>query len=1178
MPVLKKRVVGLLVLSMLGLSVPTVQHAANASTATVTGTVYEDRNVNGANDGSDSGLSGVTVAAYDSTGARVGVTTSGAGGAYTINVTNAATASVRVEFTTPAGFQPSFRGSGNGTSIQFVTLPASNVNYAVNAPGSFCANNAANDPLAVSTCIRPGPSNGLAGSMNTLTSTRWSERTTATPLLTHSATGATWGIAQDPATGLVWTSAVLRRHAGLGPRGLGGLYATSTQGGSVIASFDIGSLLDQNGNPIRLSADDSQYTDAARGITSATPLSVDLVGYQGVGQVGLGDIDITPDGFLWVTNLYENTVLRIRLGGTPTVPTLGSVTEYTVPQLNVNTCSTAGTITNNVAHPWALEYDADAQRMLVGIVCGRESNTVAYSSPMQTGTGGAAGATGGGAIMELDPAGSGTWTRKTSVLLNRQRFIEGCADTAAVSNDRCRIMNWKGWSNNFSAIHGLNMTLGGNFVTTPRYPQPILADIEILVDGSYAVGLLDRFSMQLGADNLKPTETAVTLPWTGDLVSGHVAGDVQLMCRTGANTWVQELSTTAGASPQRGGCVGVTTVGGKVYESLPFTFNGTVDLGAGPVLLVPLDRQPNNNGHLEFFNDTVCGENLLDGSRTASAACLNETFQNHTEISQGGLAVWPPTGNQELANVAMDARNKWNTGGVRWYEMADGNAKWGVTFTEPNPATITTDSSFMKSSSMGDVEVICDRAPVQIGNRVWIDSNSNGIQDPGEAPVVGATVRLYDASGATVLGTAVTDSSGEYYFSTNVSEAASGNGDNSGGGLIVGAAYRIRMDMAADFTTGGPLDGYALTTANSTSAATDLDTSVDNNALTVSSYPQISVATVLPGVSDHTFDFGYVVAPATTTTTAPPTTTTAPPSTTAPSSPPTTAGPSTTVPASQTTVVPTGTSTPTTTTTSPASVQTTIKVSCGDYVWWDEDRDGIQDPSERGIPDVVLTIAKTDGSVVRDILGALVRPTKTNATGFYSFDNLPPGQYRVTVTPPAGFGPTLANRGSNSTLDSSTNAATSVMMTTDGQRDPTLDFGFFKPAAREVVSVGNLVWKDRNGDGLQGPADRGVSGATLHLRTVDGLPVRNIFGEAVGPRTTGADGRYSFDNLLPGRYVVRIVYPPRHFPTTPNRRNRGMNSSTLRATSLTLQGGQRDATLDFGVVFRSPRAPIPVTR
>ena len=25
----------------------------------------------------------------------------------------------------------------------------------------------------------------------------------------------------------------------------------------------------------------------------------------------------------------------------------------------------------------------------------------------------------------------------------------------------------------------------------------------------------------------------------------------------------------------------------------------------------------------------------------------------------------------------------------------------------------------------------CDRAPVQIGNRVWIDSNLNGIQDPG---------------------------------------------------------------------------------------------------------------------------------------------------------------------------------------------------------------------------------------------------------------------------------------------------------------------------------------------------------------------------------------------------------------------------------------------------------------
>jgi hypothetical protein len=39
-----------------------------------------------------------------------------------------------------------------------------------------------------------------------------------------------------------------------------------------------------------------------------------------------------------------------------------------------------------------------------------------------------------------------------------------------------------------------------------------------------------------------------------------------------------------------------------------------------------------------------------------------------------------------------------------------------------------------------------------IGDRVWADSNSNGIQDTGEAGVSGVTVKLLDASGTDLLG------------------------------------------------------------------------------------------------------------------------------------------------------------------------------------------------------------------------------------------------------------------------------------------------------------------------------------------------------------------------------------------------------------------------------------------
>ena len=134
------------------------------------------------------------------------------------------------------------------------------MNYAVHQPGQFCANNNV-DPLVASVCIRPGPVNGMATNNNTLTSTSWSNRSAVNQMLNHVQTGSTWGVAQDPGTGLVWTSAVLRRHSGLGPQGLGGLYVTGVNGGNLISSFDLSLLVDQSSNPILFSSNPNSYTD-----------------------------------------------------------------------------------------------------------------------------------------------------------------------------------------------------------------------------------------------------------------------------------------------------------------------------------------------------------------------------------------------------------------------------------------------------------------------------------------------------------------------------------------------------------------------------------------------------------------------------------------------------------------------------------------------------------------------------------------------------------------------------------------------------------------------------------------------------------------------------------------------------------------------------------------------------
>ena len=56
-----------------------------------------------------------------------------------------------------------------------------------------------------------------------------------------------------------------------------------------------------------------------------------------------------------------------------------------------------------------------------------------------------------------------------------------------------------------------------------------------------------------------------------------------------------------------------------------------------------------------------------------------------------------------------------------------------------------------------------------LGNQVWLDSNGNGIQDPGEEGVGGVCVNLYDANGNLIQKTS-TDSNGYYGFNVQSGE------------------------------------------------------------------------------------------------------------------------------------------------------------------------------------------------------------------------------------------------------------------------------------------------------------------------------------------------------------------------------------------------------------------------
>jgi uncharacterized repeat protein (TIGR01451 family) len=255
-------------------------------------------------------------------------------------------------------------------------------------------------------------------------------------------------------------------------------------------------------------------------------------------------------------------------------------------------------------------------------------------------------------------------------------------------------------------------------------------------------------------------------------------------------------------------------------------------------------------------------------------------------------------------------------------------------------------------------------------------------------------------------------------------------------------------------------------------------------------------------------------------------------------------------------------------------------VSVGDFVWADDDRDGLQDDGELGIRDVTLSIAGPGGAPVTDVFGNPVGPDITDGWGAYSFDDLPvllSGQaYTVTIvtTSPGHYSPTVAGVGSDRSEDSSTGSAASTALMTHGDRDDTLDFGFVVP----MVSIGDFVWVDIDRDGVQDQDEPGIPGVSLTITELDGDPVFDVFGNPVGPATTDALGGYSFDNLAgapAGWYTVTIdgtsTVLADYMPTVAGAgTDEAVDSSTDSEThgDLMTNGGS-DTTLDFGFVPRS---------
>jgi uncharacterized repeat protein (TIGR01451 family) len=240
--------------------------------------------------------------------------------------------------------------------------------------------------------------------------------------------------------------------------------------------------------------------------------------------------------------------------------------------------------------------------------------------------------------------------------------------------------------------------------------------------------------------------------------------------------------------------------------------------------------------------------------------------------------------------------------------------------------------------------------------------------------------------------------------------------------------------------------------------------------------------------------------------------------------------------------------------------------SLGDRVWIDSNRDGIQDPAELGVRGVTVTLYDGSGNPLRSV--------DTDGNGNYLFTGLTPGvPYSVGFSNlPSGYVFSPQDRGGNEATDSDANPATgrtANVTLLPGENRTNVDAGINQPPIAPV-SIGNFVWRDTNGNGIQDAGEAGVQGVTATVTRVDGTPVTDPSGAPVPTSAqTDGNGLYSFSNLAPGQYVVSFsTLPAGLVPTTTNApgSTTGNDSNGLTATSRVLLAGESDVTLDLGLV------------
>ncbi len=157
--------------------------------------------------------------------------------------------------------------------------------------------------------------------------------------------------------------------------------------------------------------------------------------------------------------------------------------------------------------------------------------------------------------------------------------------------------------------------------------------------------------------------------------------------------------------------------------------------------------------------------------------------------------------------------------------------------------------------------------------------------------------------------------------------------------------------------------------------------------------------------------------------------------------------------------------------------------------------------NETGVPGnngLTVTLYNASGTVVTNTETAL--GTSWNY-GFYRFDDLPVGEYRVVITLPPGYTPTTS---------------TNVLRSLDGIATPEqIHFGYQRT---ETPTLTGRVYVDADGNGSYEPTwDDVLSGTPISIRTLSDTLIASM--------NTASDGSYTLVGIAPGEYRITMTRP-----------------------------------------------------